>query len=169
VYSSPTIHSFMGLLSHRGVVVKLHLYFLMRNFLPPLTSEVEMNVKRQEERRRQERFVIGCPVTALTPGQGRKRVIGHGSLKDINDHGARFELDRRLEVNDRISLEVHFSNPDGAVTTIRFPGRVKRVFVGTSHEIAVSFSKGGAFLRRKDQLPRSLLPMQKGTEGNWIN
>ena len=126
-------------------------------------------MKRQEERRRQERYVIGCPVTALTPGRGRKRVIGYGSLEDINDHGARFELDRRLEVDDLISLEVHFSNPDGAVTTIRFPGRVKRVFVGTSHEIVVSFLRGGSIVRRKDPLRKGVPPTQGSQGGNWIN
>lgn len=117
---------------------------------------------KEEERRRQVRYAISCPVTVFTPGRGRKRAIGSGWLRDINDLGARFESDRRLAVDERVSLEVHFSNPDGAVTIMRFPARVKRISEGTAHEIAVSFLKGGTFVRRKGTAC-------KNKSGIWIN
>jgi PilZ domain len=130
---------------------------------------VEIDVKRHKERRRQKRHKMDCPVTVLTPGRGRKRVIGNGWLEDISDKGARFDLDHPLEIENQICLEVHFSNPDGAVTTIRFPARVKRISNGTSHEIAVSFLRCGSFVRRKDSLRKRLTPIQITKAGNWIN
>lgn len=134
------------------------------------TSDLDALTKdgRQGERRREVRYAIRCPVTALTPGRGRKRVIGRGWLRDINDQGARFELDTCLAVNDRISLEVHFSNPDGAVTTMRFQARVMRIFPERTHDVAVSFSRGGAFIRRKDRRVKNIGPIRKSGSG-WIN
>ena len=127
-----------------------------------------MNLEIPKERRRHKRYQLGCPVTVLTPGRGRKRIIGCGKLNDINDYGARFGLDHPLRVNDLISLEVHFSNLDGELTTIRFRGTVKRVSAGALHEVAVSFLKGGSFIRHKSLAARGVPPAQTGTGGGWV-
>lgn len=102
-----------------------------------------------EEKRQCARFKIDCPVRVLTPGRGKKRLIGRGSLYDINEKGARFFLDGSLEAGHRISLEVDFRHPDGDVTTIRFPSVVTRVLSGESYEIAVSFLKGESYVPGK--------------------
>lgn len=98
-------------------------------------------------------------------------MIGRGWLCDINDNGARFLLDHSLGAGDRISLEVHFQNPDGEITAIRFPGIVKRVSRGASHEIAATFLKGGSFIRGKGSRTKGtgsvFVPSRKGS--GWIN
>ena len=130
-----------------------------------------LNSPMPEEKRQHERFKIDCPVIVLTPGRGRKRMVGRGWLYDINNSGARFLLDHPLGPGDRISLEVDFQNPDGEVTAIRFPGIVKRVSPGASYEIAVSFSKGGSFVRGKGSRSKSKgSPLDQFNKGsNWIN
>lgn len=124
-----------------------------------------------EERRQHKRFSIDCPVTVFTPGRGKKQMVGRGWLYDINDNGARFLLDHSLEPGDRISLEVGFQNPDGEITAIRFPGIVKRVNFRTSYEVAVSFLKGGSFVRRKGSRGKKRSPhLVKSESGyRWIN
>ena len=124
-----------------------------------------------DERRRCLRYKIDCPITVLTPGRGRKRMIGQGWLYDISDKGARFFLDHPLDAGNRISLEVDFQHPDGEITTIRFPGIVNRVQSGESYEIAVSFLKGGSFFRSKGLKGKSAnSPRGRFTKGSyWIN
>jgi PilZ domain len=107
------------------------------------------NVLMIEERRKHNRYKIECPVRALTPGRGKKKVLGRGTLYDINENGARFTLDHALDEGKRMSLEVDFRNPDDQVTTIRFPAIVKRVNGANQYEIAVSFLKGESFIRGK--------------------
>jgi PilZ domain len=124
-----------------------------------------------EDRRRHKRFKIDCPVTVLTPGRGKKKMVGRGWLCDINDDGARFLLDQSLKADDRISVEIDFQNPDGEVTSIRFPGVVKRVKPGASYDIAVSFLKGGSFVRGKGARAGNKAPLlilfNKGH--HWVN
>ncbi len=132
-------------------------------------SRVVTNVPMSEERREHKRYRIDCPVTVLTPGRGRKRMIGRGWLHDINDKGARFVVEHPLQAGDRISLEVHFLNPDGEVTVIRFPAVVKRVSPGSSHETAVSFCRGGSFVQREGSGKKSSPRIQLNNGSNWIN
>lgn len=124
-----------------------------------------------EERRQHARYKIECPVTVLTPGRGKKRTLGHGWLYDINDKGARFYLDRPLDAGQRISLEVDFRNPDGQVTTIRFPGIVGRVSPGDLHEIVVTFLKGESYIRGRNSRKKSedSLWSRFNQGSNWIN
>lgn len=139
----------------------------MREDFPNKVASVPMT----GEKRQRVRFKINCPVRVLTPGRGKKRLIGSGSLYDINEKGARFFLDHSLEVGHRISLEVDFRHPDGTVTTIRFRSIVARVLPGESYEIAVSFLKGESYVPGK--LPRGKTAysawnlVTKGS--NWIN
>lgn len=128
-------------------------------------------VSMSDERRQKERYAIDCPIKVLTPGRGRKRMMGCGWLHDISENGARFLLDQPIEVGRRISLEVAFQNPDGEVTAIRFPGTVERVNAGASHEVAVSFSKGGSFVRQKSSRGRNKdSRWGRLTKGSaWIN
>lgn len=124
-----------------------------------------------DERRQHARHKIECPVTALTPGRGKKRILGCGQLYDIGDKGARFYLDSPLAEGHRISLEADFQHPDGHVVTIRFRGIVRRVSPGRLYEIAVSFLKGASFIRRKGSREKSKdSPGNRLTTGsNWIN
>lgn len=137
--------------------------------MPGPHSDAVMGEKKLKDRRRSERYSISCDITLLTPGRGRKRVIGQGRLIDINDRGARFESNNLLAVDDRVSLEVHFSNPDGNITNMRFPGIVKRVSAGIWHEIAVSFLRGGSFVRRKDSHGINSSVFRTTEKGNWVN
>jgi PilZ domain len=134
-------------------------------------SDSVIPVSMSDERRQKERYAIDCPIEVLTPGRGRKRMIGRGWLHDISENGARFLLDQPIEVGRRISLEVAFQNPDGEVTAIRFPGTVKRVNAGASHEVAMSFSKGGSFVRQKSSRGRNKdSRWSRLTKGStWIN
>lgn len=134
-------------------------------------SDHVIPVSMSDERRQRERYTIDCPVKVLTPGRGKKRMIGRGWLHDISESGARFFLDQPIEVGRRISLEVAFQNPDGEVTAIRFPGTVKRLNAGASHEVAMSFSKGGSFIRQKNSRGKDhASPWSRLTGGNtWIN
>lgn len=122
-----------------------------------------------QERRKRKRYKIDCPVTVLTPGRGKKRMIGCGRLDDISDNGVRFHMDHSLAAGDRISLDVHFLNLNGEVIDIRFRGIVRRVSRGASHEIAVSFLKGESYLRRDRSQGRSLPRVQMNSSGRWIN
>lgn len=130
---------------------------------------VMTNVPMSEERREHKRYRIDCPVAVLTPGRGKKRMIGRGWLHDINDKGARFVAEHPLQAGERISLEVHFLNPDGEVTVIRFPAVVKRVSPGASHETAVTFSKGGSFVRHEGSEKKTPPRIQLNSGSNWIN
>jgi PilZ domain len=123
------------------------------------------------ERRGCLRYKIDCPITVLTPGRGKKRVIGCGWLFDISNKGARFILDHPLEVGARISLEVDFKHPDGEITTIRYPGVVNRVSEGDSYEIAAFFLKGESYIRGKGSKGESKeFPRERFTKSSrWIN
>lgn len=124
-----------------------------------------------DERRRNTRYKIDCPVKVLTPGRGRKRIIGRGWLYDISDKGARFFLDHALQTGNRISLEVDFRHPNGEITTIRYPGEVNRVSPGDWYEIAVSFLKGESYIRGKGSKAKSEdSPRNRFTKDSpWIN
>lgn len=128
-----------------------------------------MAIKPPKERRQRERFLLQFPVTVLTSGPGKKRVLGHGCLKDLSDRGARFELDRGLEIDAKVHLEIHFQNLEGAVTTIRFPGKVERVSAVTGYEVAVSFVRAGSIIRGKTRSTQRLTSVQKCASGHWIN
>lgn len=134
-------------------------------------SDNVISASMSDERRQRERYTIDCPIKVLTPGRGKKKMIGRGWLYDISENGARFLLDQPIEVGRRISLEVAFQNPDGEVTAIRFPGTVKRVNAGASHEVAMSFSKGGSFVRQKSSRGRNKdSRWSRLTKGStWIN
>lgn len=108
-----------------------------------------LSVPMTEERRKSTRYKIDCPVAVLTPGRGKKRIIGRGWLCDISERGARFFLNHAVEVGARISVEVDFRNPGGNVTAIRFPGIVRRVSEGSPSEVAVSLLKGESYIRGK--------------------
>jgi PilZ domain len=128
-------------------------------------------VPMTEERRQCARYKIDCPVTVLTPGRGKKRLIGRGWLYDINDKGARFLLECSLDAGSLISIEVDFLNPDGQFTTIRFRGIVTRVSPGDSYEIAVSFLKGESYVRGKgSRVKKGDSPWNQVPSGShWIN
>ena len=136
-----------------------------------LNETQDLILMMPDERRRCLRYKIDSPVTVLTPGRGRKRVIGRGWLFDISDKGARFILDSPLVTGNRISLEVNFQHPGGEVTTIRYPGIVKRVSRGNSYEIAVSFLKGESYIRGKgSKLQNKGFPRGRFIKGShWIN
>ncbi|TAM79857.1 MAG: PilZ domain-containing protein [Acidobacteria bacterium] len=135
------------------------------------SSNNAASVPMSKERRQRARFKIDCPVTVLTPGRGKKRLIGCGSLYDISEKGARFFLDGSLEAGHRVSLEVDFRHPDGGVTTIRFRSLVLRVLPGESYEVAVSFLKGESYVRGKgSRWKGEASPWNLVTKGNyWIN
>lgn len=122
-----------------------------------------------EERRQRMRYQIDCPVTVLTPGRGRKRTIGRGWLHDVSDRGARFNLDHALVPGDCVSLELHFLNPDGEVTNIRYRAVVKRVLQKESYEIAVAFLNRGSFVRRGNRKDKDSQWVQMSNSSNWIN
>lgn len=138
---------------------------------PKLKSAQGLILTIVDERRQCLRFKIDCPVTVLTPGRGRKRVLGRGWLFDISDKGARFVVDQLLEIGARISLEVDFQHPDGEITTIRYPGIVKWVSEGDSYETAVFFLKGETYIRGKGSKGKSKeFPRGRFTKGSrWIN
>lgn len=123
-----------------------------------------------DDRRKCTRYRIDCPVAVVTPGRGKKRVIGRGWLHDIGEQGARFFLNHTLESGTRISLEVDFRNPGGQVTTIRFPGIVRRVSGGSPFEAAVSFLKGESYIRGKRSWKDDKSIWDQFSNGNtWIN
>lgn len=129
-----------------------------------------MNSEMTKERRRQKRHEIDCPVTVLTPGRGKKRTLGRGWLCDISDKGARFRLDHPMQAGNRISLDVHFSNPNRQVTTIRFQGLVKRVSQVDSCEVAITFLKGTSFIRNgHGSFQKGLHQVHVNPSGEWIN
>ncbi len=129
-----------------------------------------MTCPMSKERRRQKRYAIDCPVTVLTPGRGKKETIGRGWLCDISDKGARFRADHALQVGKRISLDVHFSNPNRQVTTIRFQGLVKRVCQEDALEAAIVFQKGTSFIRNKhNSFHKGLHQIHADESGKWIN
>jgi len=73
-------------------------------------------------------------------------------------------------MNNRVTLDVHFSNPDGQITTMRFQAVVEHIGHGFPYSIGLGFLKGGSFIRGK------LGGFRKGshlirTSGNdrWIN
>lgn len=132
-------------------------------------SHVEIYELMTQEKRKRKRYKIDCPVTALTPGRGKKRKLGSGWLDDISDHGARFHLDQPLTTGERISLVVHFSIPSGDVTDIRFRAVVRRVSHLASYDIAVSFLKGESYLRRDGSRGKGLPRFHVGDSGRWIN
>lgn len=130
-----------------------------------------LSVPMTEERRKSTRYGIDCPVAVLTPGRGKKRIIGRGWLHDISERGARFLLNHTVEVGARISVEVDFRNPGGQVTTIRFPGIVQRVSEGNPFEVAVSFLKGESYIRgkRAEEKSKKSLWDQFSNGSIWIN
>ncbi len=133
-----------------------------------LSDDLGDDVPVLQERRQCKRYMIDCPVRVLTPGRGKKRTLGEGRLHDINDKGARFLLDHVLPSGSRITFEVDFLNPDGKDTTLRYPGIVRRVSGEVLSEVAVSFLKGGYFVRRAGARRKGLAFIQTNTS-RWIN
>lgn len=131
-------------------------------------SNDPLNGTMVEERRKNKRYEIDCSVTVLTPGRGRKRTIAQGWLHDISETGARFLLDHPIQIGNRVTLDVHFSHPDGEVTTMRFQGIVKRVSSGESNETVVSFSRGGTFVRPAHARQKDA-PRIQTAKSDWIN
>jgi PilZ domain len=132
--------------------------------------KLQTNYKVFPDQRTTSRYRIKCPVTVLTPGRGKKRTIARGWLDDISESGAQIQLEQSMAVNARITLDVHFSNPDGQITTMRFQAVVKHVFSGFPYRIGLGFLRGGSFIRGK------LGDFRKGaqlikTSGNdrWVN
>ena len=152
-------------------MIESHMRFPAEGGMRAGYSNDATNAPMTEDRRQCARYKIDCPVTVLTPGRGKKRMLGRGWLYDINDKGARFFLDHTLEEGHRISLEVDFENHVGQVTTIRFPGIVRRVSAGDFYEVAVSFLKGESHIRGKGSREKvEDLPWNRFTKGStWIN
>ncbi|HUZ48008.1 MAG TPA: PilZ domain-containing protein [Terriglobia bacterium] len=122
------------------------------------------------EKRTTSRYQIICPVTVLTPGRGKKRTLGRGWLHDISESGARIHLEHTLGANSRVTLDVHFPNPDGKITTMRFQAVVEHTGDESPSGIDLVFLRGGSFIRGK------LGELRKGsqlirTSGNdrWVN
>ena len=134
-------------------------------------SKPATSVLMTHEKRQRARFKIDCPVTVLTAGRGKKRMLGRGWLYDISEKGARFFLDHTLEEGRRVSLEVDFRNQDGEVTGIRFPAIIQRIAPGDLHEIAVCFLKGESYIRGKGKRRGNHdSPWDRFSKGNnWIN
>ena len=105
-----------------------------------------MPVAKIQERRAAKRFTIQCPVSVKARGRGKRRLMMEGLLRDISVSGAQFGAPHPLEVGAPVALDVHFSHPDGNITTMRFEGTVARADVDPQYEVAVRF-RNGRFLR----------------------
>ena len=114
-------------------------------------------------------YKIDCPVSVLTPGRGKKRTIARGWLYEIGESGARIFLNEPLSLNSRITLDVHLSNPDSMITTVRFKSIVTRVYYGPPYELALAFSGKEDFIRGKvtESQEGSQMVRAKGSE-KWI-
>lgn len=97
----------------------------------------------------QLKYKIDCPVSVLTPGRGKKRTIARGWLYEIAESGARIFLDEPLSLNTRVTLDVHLSNPDSKIITVRFKSVVQKVLSGPPFELALTFSGREDFIRDK--------------------
>ncbi len=111
--------------------------------------------------RKHARFEIESPVTVGVRDLSNGAGLELGRLCDIGPRGARFCLDRRLRLDAEVILLVHFTDPCGRDTTIRFVGTVMRVGVNAPYETAVRFRGSAQFLRgglqdilRRDQRRR---------------
>jgi len=115
-------------------------------------------------------YKIDCPVSVLSPGPGKKRMLARGWLHDIGQQGARILLNEPLPLNARVVLDVHLSNPDNKITTIRFKSRVSGVCCGPPCELALCFLGRGGFIRGKvaEFWEGSRLVRTRGSD-KWIN
>jgi len=116
------------------------------------------------------KYKIDCPVSVLTPGRRKKRTIARGWLYEIGESGARILLDRPLSLNSRVTLDVHLSNPDSKITTVRFKSVVTRIYYGPPYELALAFWGREDFIRGKvaEFQEGSQLIRTKGSD-RWIN
>ena len=99
------------------------------------------------EKRATRRFELRCPVTIKIRGQGKKREVTEGQLWEIGTGGAQISLPHALEEGTPLTVDVHFSHPNGSITTIRFEGVVARASREPRYEIVVQFRHSGRFLR----------------------
>jgi len=99
------------------------------------------------EKRGSTRFAISCPVTVSIRGRGTRPEVTEGVLEEIGVGGARVSVPHPLEVGTPVTLDVHFSHPDGNITTVRFEGAVARASQNPGYDIAVRFRRRGRFLR----------------------
>lgn len=116
------------------------------------------------------KYKIDCPVSVLTPGRGKKRMIARGWLHEIGESGARILLNEPLSLNARVTLDVHMRNLDSKITTIRFKSVVTTVSNGPPYESALSFLGREDFVRGKvaEFQEGSHLVRTTGSE-RWIN
>lgn len=116
------------------------------------------------------KYKIDCPVSVLTPGRGKKRMIARGWLAEIGVREARILLNEPLPLNTRYTLDVHLSNPDKTITTIRFQSIVTGVTGGPPSELTLSFLGKEGFIRSKVAEFREDLQYvrTRGSE-KWIN
>lgn len=116
------------------------------------------------------KYKIDCPVSVLTPGRGKKRMVARGWLAEIGVRGARILLNEPLPLNTRFTLDVHLTNLDKTITTIRFQSIVTRVACGPPSELTLSFLGKEGFIRGKVTEFRedSQYVRTKGSE-RWIN
>jgi len=92
-------------------------------------------------------YKIDCPVSVLTPGRGRKRMLARGWLHHIGEQGARILLNEPLPLNASVVLDVHLPNLDSKITTLRFKSKVSGVCYGPPYELALCFLGKGGFIR----------------------
>jgi len=99
------------------------------------------------EKRGSTRFAISCPVTVSIRGRGIKPEVTEAVLEEIGVGGARVNVPHPLEVGTPVTLDVHFSHPDGNIATLRFEAVVARASQDPHYDIAVRFRRRGRFLR----------------------
>jgi hypothetical protein len=99
------------------------------------------------EKRASERLAISCPVTLSVRGRGTRPEVTEAVLEEIGIGGARVSVPHPLEVGTPVTLDVHFSHPDGSIATVRFEGVVARASQNPRYDIAVRFRRRGRFLR----------------------
>lgn len=97
-------------------------------------------------------------------------MIARGWLYEIGESGARIFLNEPLSINSKVNLDVHLSNPDSKITTIRFKSVVMKVDYGPPYELGLSFSGREDFVCAKvtDFREDSKLVRTMGSE-KWIN
>jgi len=122
------------------------------------------------EKQTESRYRIICPVTVLTPGRGKKRTLAQGWLQNISESGARIQLEHALGTNNRVTLDVHFSNPDGQTTTMRFQAVVEAQSNSFPCRVELEFLRGGSFIRGKlGELRKGSQMIRTGGSDRWIN
>lgn len=115
-------------------------------------------------------YKIDCPVSVLTPGRGKKRMVARGWLHDIGENGARIFLDEPLPVHARFSLDVHLPSSDSGIMTIRLKSIVTAVCYGPPYELALCFLGRWEFIRGKGAQFREGSHLVRAKESyRWIH